>query len=124
MRVSEIRDLIRVKPVELDATRRRLSACHDIVDLRATGRRLTPRPVFDYVDGGADEELWLRGNTKAFRRWRFQPRALVDVSEVDTSAAFLGSVTPLPLALAPTGYTRMMHPRGEVAAARAAQRHG
>ena len=113
-----------MKPVELDATRRRLSACHDIVDLRATGRRLTPRPVFDYVDGGADEELSLRGNTKAFRRWRFQPRALVDVSEVDTSAAFLGSVTPLPLALAPTGYTRMMHPAGEIGAARAAQRHG
>jgi len=113
-----------MKPVELDATRRRLSACHDIVDLRAAGRRLTPRPVFDYVDGGADEELSLRGNTKAFRRWRFQPRALVDVSEVDTSAAFLGSVTPLPLALAPTGYTRMMHPAGEIGAARAAQRHG
>src|SRR5690348_895993 len=52
MRASEIRDLIRVKPVELDATRRRLSACHDIADLRATGRRLVPRPIFDYVEGG------------------------------------------------------------------------
>jgi L-lactate dehydrogenase (cytochrome) len=124
MRASEIRRLIRMKPVELDATRRRLSACHDISDLRAVGRRLTPRPVFDYVDGGADEELSLRANTRAFRRWRFQPRALVDVSEPDTSAAFLGSVVPLPLALAPTGYTRMMHPGGEIAAARSAQRHG
>jgi len=124
MRVSEIRDLIRVKPVELDATRRRLSVCHDIADLRATGRRLVPRPVFDYVDGGADEELSLRANTRAFRRFRFQPRTLVDVSEPDTAAAFLGSVAPLPLALAPTGYTRMMHPGGEIAAARAAQRHG
>src|SRR5580704_1116813 len=124
MRASEIRQLIHMKPVELDATRRRLSACHDIADLRATGRRLTPRPVFDYVEGGADEELSLRGNTKAFRRWRFQPRALVNVSEADTSAAFLGSVAPLPLALAPTGYTRMMHPAGEIGAARAAQRHG
>ncbi len=113
-----------MKPVELDATRRRLSACHDIADLRAAGRRLTPRPVFDYVDGGADEELSLRANARAFRRWRFQPRALVDVSEADTSAAFLGSVAPLPLALAPTGYTRMMHPAGEIGAARAAGRHG
>ena len=60
MRASEIRQLIQMKPVELDATRRRLSACHDIADLRAAGRRLTPRPVFDYVDGGADEELSLR----------------------------------------------------------------
>jgi L-lactate dehydrogenase (cytochrome) len=124
MRASEIRQLIQMKPLELDATRRRLSACHDIADLRATGRRLTPRPVFDYVDGGADEELSVRENTRAFRRWRFRPRTLVNVSEADTSTAFLGSATPLPLALAPTGYTRMMHPAGEIAAARAAQRHG
>ena len=48
----------------------------------------------------------------------------MNVSEADTSTAFLGSVVPLPLALAPTGYTRMMHPAGEIAAARAAQRHG
>jgi L-lactate dehydrogenase (cytochrome) len=124
MRVSEIRDLIRVKPVELDATRRRLSACHNIDDLRATGRRLIPRPIFDYVDGGADEEVSLRANTRAFRQFRFQPRTLVNVSEPDTSATILGSVAPLPLALAPTGYTRMMHPAGESAAARAARRHG
>ncbi len=113
-----------MKPVELDATRRRLSACHDIADLRLAGRRRTPRPVFDYVDGGSDEELSLRANTRAFRRWRFRPRALVNVSEADTSAQFLDSVAPLPLALAPTGYTRMMHPAGEIGSARAAQRHG
>jgi L-lactate dehydrogenase (cytochrome) len=124
MRLSETRRLIRMKPVELDATRRRLSACHDIADLRAAGHRLTPRPVFDYVDGGADEELSVRANTRAFRRWQFRPRTLVNVSEADTSAAFLGSVKPLPLALAPTGYTRMMHPAGEIAASRAAQRRG
>src|SRR5580704_7701882 len=124
MKASEIRELIRVKPLELDATRRRLSACHDLADLRAVGRRLSPRPVFDYVDGGADEEVSLRANTRAFRQFRFQPRTLVDVSEADTSTAFLGSVTPLPLVLAPTGYTRMMHPAGEIAAARAAQKHG
>ena len=124
MRASEIRELIRVKPLELDATRRRLSACHDIDDLRAVGRRLIPRPVFDYVDGGADEEVSLRANTRAFRQYRLQPRTLVNVSEPDTSTAFLGSVKPLPLVLAPTGYTRMMHPAGEIAAARAAQKHG
>jgi L-lactate dehydrogenase (cytochrome) len=124
MKASETRELIRMKPVELDAVRRRLAACHDIADLRATGRRLTPRPVFDYVDGGADEELSLRANTGAFRRWQFKPRTLVNVSKGDTSTAFLGSVAPMPLALAPTGYTRMMHPGGEIAAARAAQRHG
>ena len=124
MRASEIRQLIRMKPVELDATRRRLGACHDIDDLRAMGRRLIPRPVFDYVDGGADEELSMEGNLRAFRRWRFQPRALPEITTVDTSARLLERDLPLPLALAPTGYTRMMHPGGEIAAARAAQRYG
>src|SRR5260370_11624825 len=101
MRASEIRELIRVKPLELDATRRRLSACHDIADLRAAGRRLIPRPVFDYVDGGADEEGSLRANTRAFRQFRFQPRTLVDVSEPDTSTPFLGSATAPPPGPAP-----------------------
>src|SRR5215469_14983373 len=124
MRPSEIRELIRVKPLDLDSTRRRLSACHDIADLRTAGRRRTPRPVFDYVDGGADEELSLRANTEAYRQFQFRPRALVNVSKPDTSTVLLGSVVPQPLVLAPTGYTRMMHPGGEIAAARAAQRHG
>jgi len=124
MRPSEIRQLIRMKPVELDATRRRLGACHDINDLRAMGRRLTPRPVFDYVDGGSDEEVSLASNVRAFRRWRFQPRALPEIMTVDTSARLLDRDLPLPLALAPTGYTRMMHPAGEIGSARAAQRHG
>jgi L-lactate dehydrogenase (cytochrome) len=113
-----------MKPVQLDATRRRLSACHDIDDLRGMGRRLVPRPVFDYVDGGADEELSMAANLRAFRRWRFQPRALPEVMTVDTSVRLLDRDLPLPLALAPTGYTRMMHPAGEIGAARAAQRHG
>jgi L-lactate dehydrogenase (cytochrome) len=92
--------------------------------MRKAARRIIPRPVFDYVDGGADEELSMAANIRAFRRWRFQPRALVDVSGVDTSTRILDRTMPLPLALAPTGYTRMMHPDGEIGAARAAQRHG
>jgi L-lactate dehydrogenase (cytochrome) len=124
MRASEIRQLIKMKPVERDATRRRLSACHDIDDLRGMGRRLLPRPVFDYVDGGADEELSMAANIRAFRRWRFQPRALPEITTVDASARVLDRELPLPLVLAPTGYTRMMHPAGEIGAARSAQRHG
>jgi L-lactate dehydrogenase (cytochrome) len=124
MKIGEIRELIRMKPVELDATIRRLSACHDIADLRDAARRLIPRPVFDYVDGGADEEISLAANTEAFRRWRFRPRALADVSAVDTTARILGADLPLPLALGPTGYTRMMHPGGEIAVAQSAQRLG
>ena len=116
--------MIQLKPVELDAARRRLSACHDVFDLRVAARRLIPRPVFDYVDGGADEELSMAANVRAFRRWRFQPRALTEITAVDTATRVLDHDLPLPLVLAPTGYTRMMHPAGEIGAARAAQRHG
>ncbi len=124
MKIGEIRELIKMKPVELDATRRRLSGCHDIDDLRSTARRLIPRPVFDYVDGGSDEEISLRANRRAFRSWRFRPRALADVSAVDTTGAVLGHDLPFPLVLGPTGYSRMMHPDGEIAVARSAARHG
>jgi L-lactate dehydrogenase (cytochrome) len=124
MRASEIRRLIQLKPVELDAARRRLSACHDVFDLRVAARRLIPRPVFDYVDGGADEELSMAANVRAFRRWRFQPRALTEITAVDTATRVLDRDLPLPLVLAPTGYTRMMHPAGEIGAARSAQRQG
>jgi len=124
MRASEIRRLIQLKPIELDAASRRLSACHDIYELRRSARRVIPRPVFDYVDGAADEELSMAANVRAFRRWQFQPRALTQVAAVDTATRLLDRDLPLPLVLAPTGYTRMMHPAGEGAVARAAQRHG
>lgn len=80
--------------------------------------------MFDYVDGGADEELSMAANREAFTQWRFVPRALVDVSAADTSARVLDRILPMPLVLAPTGYTRMMHPDGEIGVARAAKRYG
>jgi L-lactate dehydrogenase (cytochrome) len=122
--IHEIRKLVRVKPPGPRGPQRRLARCHDIDDLRRSARRAIPRPVFDYVDGGADEELSLSGNVEAFRRWRFAPRALADVSAVDTTGQVFGQVVPLPLVLAPAGFTRMMHPAGEIAAARAAARRG
>src|ERR1700722_9944783 len=94
MKASEIRRLIQMKPVELNATRRRLSACHDIGDLRTAGRRLIPRPVFDYVDGAADEEVSMAANTRAFRQWRFRPRALAGITKMDTTTALLGRGLP------------------------------
>jgi len=119
-----MRELVQLRPIEPDATRRRLAACHDVSDLRRAAKRRIPRPVFDYVDGAADEELAAAANVAAFRAWRFQPRILADVAAVDTSGPLFGSTLPVPLALAPTGYTRMMHPHGEAGVARAAARHG
>ncbi|HEY0718194.1 MAG TPA: alpha-hydroxy acid oxidase [Streptosporangiaceae bacterium] len=122
MNVQEIRQLMQMEAVELDTVKRRLSHCHDVGDLRRSARRLIPRPVFDYVDGAADQEISLAANSAAFQRWRFRPRELVDVAQVDTGTHILGRPASLPLGLAPTGSTRMMHPDGEPAVARAAGR--
>lgn len=119
-----MRTIVQLRPLELDTTRRRLSACLTVSDLRRVAKRHTPRPVFDYVDGAADSERTAEENIEAFRRHRLQPRVLADVSSVDTSTSLFGSELPFPVVLGPTGYTRMMHADGEIGAARAAVRAG
>jgi L-lactate dehydrogenase (cytochrome) len=123
MKLQEIRKLVRMRAIELDAGRRRLGACHDVPDLRRVAKRRIPKPVFDYVDGAADEELAVAGNVAAFRAWRFLPRVLTDASAADTSTSIMGVPVPVPLVLGPVGYTRMLHPDGESGAARSAARH-
>jgi L-lactate dehydrogenase (cytochrome) len=110
--------------VTLDPRARRLGACYDVSDLRLAAKRRIPRPVFDYVDGAADEEVAAAANTAAFRSWRFLPRVLAGVASADTSAPLFGASLPVPLLLGPAGYTRMLHPDGETGAARSALRHG
>jgi len=124
MKLAEVRKLLGFKVPPLDARARRLARCHEIEDLRRVARRRIPGPVFDYVDGGADEELALEANRRAFHRWAFCPDSLVDVSGCDPATSLLGDDIPLPLVLAPTGYTRMMHTDGELAVGRAAARAG
>lgn len=108
----------------LDPTQRRLRRAHTIADLRAIAARRVPRAVFDYADGAAEQEVSLRRARDSFARVEFHPRALRDVSTAETGTTVLGRRWPLPFALAPTGFTRMMHHEGELAAARAAQRAG
>ena len=119
-----MRKLVRLRAVPLDAKSRRLGSCYDIADLRRAAKRCIPRPVFDYVDGAADEEISVAANVAAFRSWRFLPRVLAGVGSADTSAPVLGSALPALMVLAPIGYTRMLHPDGEIGAARSAFRHG
>ena len=119
-----MRKLVQLRAVPLDAKTRRLGACYDISDLRRMAKRRIPRPVFDYVDGAADEEVSVAANAAAFRSWRFLPRVLAGVESTDTSAPVLGSTLPVPMLLGPAGYTRMLHPDGEIGAARSALRHG
>jgi L-lactate dehydrogenase (cytochrome) len=124
MKVREMRKLVQLRGVTLDATRRRLGACYDVADLRRVAKRRIPRPVFDYVDGAADEEIAVAANVAAFRSWRFLPRVLAGVAAADASAPLFGASLPVPFLLGPAGYTRMMHPDGEIGAARSALRHG
>jgi L-lactate dehydrogenase (cytochrome) len=119
-----LRSVLRFRRLELDPALRHLQRAAGIDDLRRLARRRLPRGVFDYIDGGADGELSLRRNVEAFGRLEFRPRVLRDVSEVDTSTTLLGRPLPLPLVLAPTGFTRIAGPEGEVAVARAAARAG
>ena len=119
-----LRSVLRFRPLELDANARRLARCADVADLRRVAKRRLPGGVFDYADGAAEDELTRRGNEQGFRDLVFDPRVLRDVSDVDPSTTLLGRRLPLPLVLSPTGFTRIFHPEGELAVARAAARRG
>lgn len=95
-----------------------------IEDLRARARRRLPRAVFDFVDGGAEDEFTLRENRAAFDRVTFRPRVLVDVSKRDVSTTVLGESMSAPIILAPTGLAGLVAPGGEISVARVAARRG
>ncbi|WP_246186749.1 alpha-hydroxy acid oxidase [Microlunatus speluncae] len=103
---------------------RRVAAADTIEELRRIARRRTPRAVFDYTDGGAEEEISLRRARTALQQIELEPRRLGVVGEVDPSTEILGRSAALPLVLAPTGYTRMMHHEGEDAVVRVARSVG
>jgi L-lactate dehydrogenase (cytochrome) len=124
MKPEEVRDTLRLRRVEWNRNDRVLARAHDIDDFRTEAKRVLPKAVFDYLEGGADEETTTQANREAFRQWQFHPAALTDVSTVDLTTSFVGHDLALPLALAPTGYTRMFDSEGEVAVARAANRAG
>jgi L-lactate dehydrogenase (cytochrome) len=92
----------------------------NIEDLRRLARKRLPQAVFDYLDGGADGEVTLRENCRVFDDVILRPRQGVAVPQCDLETRVLGFDLALPFMLAPVGYSRVMHPGGEVAAARAA----
>jgi isopentenyl diphosphate isomerase/L-lactate dehydrogenase-like FMN-dependent dehydrogenase len=91
-----------------------------IEDLRPLARRRLPKAVFDYVDGGAEGEVTLRENCRAFQEVSFRPRHAVTFPACDLRTRVLGFDLSVPFLLAPVGYSRLINPEGEVAAARAA----
>src|SRR5215469_7276561 len=123
-RVRDLAPLIQFKRPRLDATKRRLDAALTIQDLRRIAKRRTPRAAFDYADGAAEDELSIRRARQAFRDIEFHPKILRDVTNVTAGWNVLGQPVVLPFAIAPTGFTRLMHTEGEIAGAQAAARAG
>jgi L-lactate dehydrogenase (cytochrome) len=123
-RAHDLAPLIGFRKPRLDRSARRLEAALTVEDLRRIAKRRTPRAAFDYTEGAAEDEISLERARQAFRDIEFQPAILRDVSRVDTSREVLGAPVALPFAIAPTGFTRLMHTAGELAGARAAEAAG
>ena len=100
--------------------RSRLNHCHNIDDLREAARKRLPRFIFDYLEGGADDEFTLNRNRSVFTEYYLLQRVLVDIAGIDTSTTVLGEKVALPIIFTSTGANRLYHPDGELAVARAA----
>lgn len=122
--VRTLRSVLRFREIEWNAAARRLRSAASVEDLRSKARRRLPGGVFDYIDGAAEDEATMAANRAGFDRIGFRPRVLRDVSTIDPSVELLGVRRPTPMVLAPTGFTRIAHPAGELAVARAAGRAG
>ena len=102
----------------------KLSDCHNVTDLRKLAKRNLPWPVFNYMDGGADDELTLGWNTTAFNDYELLPTQLSDISNVDLSTTVLGQQIDWPVIISPTGASRLFHHEAEPAVVRAANKFG
>ncbi len=122
--IETFQSVVRFQPIETNPVTRRLNRAASVEDMRRMAKRRMPRGVFDYIDGGAEDELTMVDNHAAFTRTKFRPRVLNDVGTVDSSTKVLGKTVAFPLILAPTGFTRIADPAGELAVARAAERAG
>ena len=122
--IRTLRSVVRFGRVETDPVERRLARAASVADLRRLAKRRLPGGVFDYIDGGAEDERTLVANETAFAATSFRPRVLRGLPGVDVGSTLLGRPLAYPLVLAPTGFTRIADPDGELAVARAAERAG
>lgn len=102
----------------------KISDCNNISDLRKLARRNLPSPVFNYMDGGADDELTLARNTDAFNDYELLPTQLSDISNIELGTTVLGQKIEWPVIIAPTGASRLFHHEAERAVVQAAQNFG
>ena len=102
----------------------RLKDCHNHHDFRRLAKKRLPRPIFDYIDGGADDELTYRRNTTSFEACDLVPNVLRGVGEVDLSVTVMGQKLAMPVYCSPTALQRLFHHQGERAVAAAAEKYG
>ena len=102
----------------------RLSECHNFHDFRALAKRRLPGPIFDYIDGAADDEVTHRQNTASFERCDLVPNVLRGVQTVDLSTTVMGQTLAMPVYCSPTALQRLFHHQGERAVAAAASKYG
>jgi L-lactate dehydrogenase (cytochrome) len=102
----------------------RLQDCHNFHDFRRLARRRVPGPIFDYIDGGADDEVTLRRNTAGFEQCDLVPNVLRGVASVDMSVTVMGQKLAMPVYCSPTALQRLFHHDGERAVAAAAAKYG
>jgi len=101
-----------------------LSKVLKLADFEALAADRIDKPAFDYIAGGAGDEVTLADNVAAFRRWRLRPRVLVDVTSIDTSTSWLGQRVAVPVGVSPMAFQHFAHPHAEAATARAAAEQG
>jgi L-lactate dehydrogenase (cytochrome) len=102
----------------------KIADCNNIMDFRRLARRNLPSPVFNYMDGGADDEWTLKRNTSAFEHYELLPAQLSDVSDVRLDSTLFGEKVAWPVMISPTGASKLFHASGEPAVVRAAEKFG
>lgn len=101
-----------------------LRNCHNYHDLRKLAKSRLPGPIFNYIDGGADDEVTMRRNSAAFQSCDLIPRVLTGVKDIDLSVEVMGQKLDLPVYLSPTALQRLFHHQGERATAAVAEKYG
>lgn len=123
MRFKDIRALASIQGPARSVPERLSRRCHSVEDMRKMAAKRLPASVFDYIEGGGEDEFSLRRNRSSFDDWAFLPK-WGSVENLDLGSTLLGGPVAMPLTLSPTGGTRLFHPGGETAVARAALEAG
>ena len=101
-----------------------IEKCYNTKDFRRLAKRRLPSPIFNYIDGAADDEVTYKRNTEAYEQCDLVPNVLTGVDKIDMSTTVMGQKIDMPLYLAPTALQRLFHHDGELAVGRAAEKFG